>query len=256
MAAKISSEETHSVVSSSAPAARNTVLSNMCPRKRSSDFVTNGDSDAFEDETCDIQSRKRQHKIRWTRDEEAELRRLHQGFESHRNKWSLVAQALDTGRTAAQCAQHWHRVMNPEVRKGAFTIQEQKLLLASVKTHGEQWAVIARAMGSRSEAQCRSWYKKLRCQAKPDHSRTPTALIEHAMPPSSVIISLPKLPAINKLQPSEHQQLAVTSMSSGIHFPPGTYLPNEGPLQPQLGHTPVKPRLPSLKTMLAPSRNS
>jgi hypothetical protein len=252
MAVKTSSEETHSVVSSSAPAARLTVLSNMCGRKRSSDFVTPGDADAVDDVTCDIQSRKRQHNIRWTRDEEAELRRLHGLFESHRNKWSLVAHALATGRTAAQCAQHWHRVMNPEVRKGAFTIQEQKFLLASVKTHGEQWAVIARAMWRRSEAQCRSWYQKLRCQAKPHSSRTPAPSIEHAMPPSSAI-SLAKLPEI-----PEPQQLAVTSMSRGcfINFPLGTYLPNEGPLQPQLGHTPAKPRLPSLKTMFAPSRSS
>lgn len=81
-------------------------------------------------------------------------------------EWTAVAQQLGTGRTSAQVAQRWCRVLNPEIQKKAWRIEEDGDLLDLHYVHQTKWSVIASLMRGRSDTQCRNRYVKLNVSMK------------------------------------------------------------------------------------------
>jgi len=74
--------------------------------------------------------------------------------------WKRIAEQLGGGKTGAQCAQHWKRVLSPQIRKGSWDDQEEELLLALVERYGQSWKNIAGEIKTRTDIQCRYQYQK------------------------------------------------------------------------------------------------
>jgi len=96
-------------------------------------------------------------KCQWSAEESAVLQQLVAAATAtaSRASWKAIAAALGTGKTAAQCSQHWARVINPAIRKGAWGATEEALLLRLHAIHGKCWTAIAADVPRRTDTQCR-----------------------------------------------------------------------------------------------------
>jgi len=75
---------------------------------------------------------------KWTKEENQKLSALvaHYG----EKKWKRISAEMGGGlKTGAQCAQHWKRVLSPEIRKGHWDEIEEELLLRLVTQYGSCW---------------------------------------------------------------------------------------------------------------------
>ena len=76
--------------------------------------------------------------------------------------WKRIAERLDC-RTDVQCLHRWQKVLNPEMIKGPWTEEEDRLLIEQVRIHGAQnWSQIANNLEGRIGKQCRErWHNHL-----------------------------------------------------------------------------------------------
>ncbi|WIA36942.1 hypothetical protein OEZ86_008183 [Tetradesmus obliquus] len=103
----------------------------------------------------------------WTPEEDEILRRavaLHDG-----RNWKKIATYFQ-GRTDVQCLHRWQKVLNPELIKGCWTKEEDRLIIELVATHGaKKWSLIASNLPGRIGKQCRErWHNHL----NPDINRS------------------------------------------------------------------------------------
>ena len=84
----------------------------------------------------------------WTQAEDARLWKLVKQYGADK-KWSVIAKAMKT-RTATQCRDRWNRYLKQGIRKGAWTAEEDRVLIAAHKSLGDQWSEIAKELDGRT----------------------------------------------------------------------------------------------------------
>eukprot|EP00762_Andalucia_godoyi_P004928 ANDGO_01381.mRNA.1 Myb-like protein M len=126
-------------------------------------------------------SRRSAHCRRWTAEQDEQLRLAVQ-MHGARN-WKRIGAELGNIFTADQCNQHWHRVLNPQITKGDWTLQEDMLLQSLVDRYGESsWIRVAKEMGSaRTDIQCRHRYFQRKRDGHVDRLGDPHGLVVGGM---------------------------------------------------------------------------
>ncbi|KAF2078059.1 hypothetical protein CYY_000610 [Polysphondylium violaceum] len=95
---------------------------------------------------------------KWTKEESQKLIQL---VHEHGDKqWKKIAHQIGGGKTGAQCAQHWKRVLCPAIRKGSWDEDEESKLFSLVEKHGQSWKNVASEIRTRTDIQCRYQYFK------------------------------------------------------------------------------------------------
>ncbi|MED6169910.1 hypothetical protein PIB30_025646 [Stylosanthes scabra] len=80
----------------------------------------------------------------WTPDEDMTLKALVN--ENKQKNWSEIAKSLD-GRNAKQCRERWHNHLQPNLKKGKWTPQEDMILMkAHMEIGGNKWAKISKRL--------------------------------------------------------------------------------------------------------------
>jgi len=69
--------------------------------------------------------------------------------------WQLVASFL-VNRTGQQCLHRWQKTLNPTIKRGKWTPEEDQLLREAVKLYGTgNWVKVQFAVSGRTDVQCR-----------------------------------------------------------------------------------------------------
>nr|XP_054918791.1 uncharacterized protein LOC126547228 isoform X4 [Dermacentor andersoni] len=94
----------------------------------------------------------------FTKNEDMQLLKL---IDEHRVdgeiRWDKVTLSMPT-RTRMQLSYRWERVLNPNLRRGKFSEDEDKMLVIAVETYGHQWVTIKDYLPGRTSHQCRERY--------------------------------------------------------------------------------------------------
>ncbi|KZT61402.1 hypothetical protein CALCODRAFT_408280, partial [Calocera cornea HHB12733] len=67
--------------------------------------------------------------------------------------WHEISQHVP-GRSNKDCRKRWYGQMERQLRRGAWTAEEDELLRQAVKSHGNQWSHVAAMVVTRSGDQC------------------------------------------------------------------------------------------------------
>ncbi|KAJ2695366.1 hypothetical protein GGH99_000156, partial [Coemansia sp. RSA 1285] len=97
------------------------------------------------------------HKGPWTQEEDDMLRQRVAQFPS---QWSRVAEGIP-GRTDDQCAKRWRESLDPEIERGKWKPEEDRLLLDKFSEFGTQWQKIATFFQGRPGLHCRNRWRKI-----------------------------------------------------------------------------------------------
>jgi len=99
-------------------------------------------------------------KGKWTKSEDMQLKDycLQYGTDN----WTSIA-AYFSNRTEVQCQQRWNKVLDPALIKGAWTKEEDQLVIRLVHKYGpKKWSLIASHLKGRIGKQCRErWHNHL-----------------------------------------------------------------------------------------------
>ena len=66
-------------------------------------------------------------------------------------------------RAGKQCRERWHNHLRPDIKRGPWTEEEERLLIAAHESLGNRWAEIAKVLPQRKELQSKNrWFSALR----------------------------------------------------------------------------------------------
>ncbi|XP_021886824.1 transcription factor MYB3R-3 isoform X2 [Carica papaya] len=84
----------------------------------------------------------------WTQEEDDKIIELVARYGP--TKWSVIAKSLP-GRIGKQCRERWHNHLNPDIKKDAWTLDEELALMNAHRVHGNKWAEIAKVLPGRTD---------------------------------------------------------------------------------------------------------
>ncbi|KAG0380006.1 hypothetical protein BGX24_010605 [Mortierella sp. AD032] len=106
-----------------------------------------------QDDPAAPRKRDRGERIVWTPEEDQQLRTAVQIYGDKTEKWSKIA-ACVPGRTNKNCRKRWFHSLDPKLKKGPWTEEEDHLLKTGVEMFKGQWSKIAERIPGRTDDQC------------------------------------------------------------------------------------------------------
>lgn len=152
----------------------------------------------------------------WTAEEDAILREKRRQYG---RKWAKIAAHLP-GRQGKQCRERFVNHLDPELKKGEWTDDEEAILIAMHEHHGNRWANISKQLPGRSDNDVKNhWYSTIQRKFQ-QHGKE--KLIAAAMQQVSMMQSMGTMPS---QQPASQSQWPAGpyNQATSTHPPPPPY---------------------------------
>ncbi|GES75271.1 homeodomain-like protein [Rhizophagus clarus] len=191
------------------------------------------------------------HKGRWTPEEDAALKEAVSEYvdlldsDGHPQPipWNKIASRIPH-RTGIQCQARWSEALDPSVRKGKWSPEEDEVLKEGVRRYGRCWIRIAELIEGRTQRQCRTrWVQIKNKQAKIERdakvtTETTTSTDDEGneiLTPPHTTPSTPAQPIINNAQGQDLQGLLRSMNHMTPVVPQVTAVKNQSPIMSPTG---------------------
>ena len=105
------------------------------------------------------QSPTKKTSSKWTSEEDEKLREAVNNSEKPYN-WDIISQNFPN-KTKNKCEQRWNKILNPTLKKGPWSMEEDEKIMTLVEKYGaKKWSFIAQHLNGRVGKQCRERYNK------------------------------------------------------------------------------------------------
>jgi myb proto-oncogene protein len=91
----------------------------------------------------------------WSPEEDLQLQEI--VAQDGKGHWTKIAEKLP-GRAGRQCRERWFNHLAPDVRKGSWTADEDRAIVAAVREHGTKWSTIQKQLPGRSDNSIKNRY--------------------------------------------------------------------------------------------------
>jgi hypothetical protein len=86
------------------------------------------------------------------------------------DSWAACADEI-IGRSSKQCRERWYNILNPDIKKGNWTAEEDRIIFQMYHEIGSQWTKIAKCLPGRTENSIKNrFYSNLRKYTKADET--------------------------------------------------------------------------------------
>lgn len=157
----------------------------------------------------------------WTAEEDAILREKRRQYG---RKWAKIAAHLP-GRQGKQCRERFVNHLDPELKKGEWTDDEEAILIAMHEHHGNRWANISKQLPGRSDNDVKNhWYSTIQRKFQ-QHGKE--KLIAAAMQQVNMMQSMGTMPSQQPVSQSQWPAGPYNQATSTHPPPPYAHHPTQ-----------------------------